>query len=76
MTKRGFTAQGFCRLTAIKPVHSEKGLDVVSLCKCDCGGEKEVPAARLTKGITKSCGCLSKEKKHRTDITGGGLTGC
>lgn len=70
MAKRDLTGQRFGRLTAIRPVRSEKGLGVIWLCKCDCGGEKEVPAARLTRGTTKSCGCLAQEQKHRTDITG------
>lgn len=31
------------------------------LCRCSCGEEKEVPAAALTKGKSRSCGCLQKE---------------
>ena len=31
-------------------------------CKCDCGNEKEIALYRVKKGITKSCGCLSREK--------------
>ena len=29
-------------------------------CVCDCGAETEVLAANLTRGATKSCGCLRK----------------
>lgn len=32
------------------------------LCKCDCGNEKVVLAYSLTQGLTKSCGCLIREK--------------
>lgn len=31
------------------------------LCLCDCGNTKIIQAQSLRKGVTKSCGCLSKE---------------
>ena len=31
-------------------------------CKCDCGGEITVIGGNLTSGMTKSCGCLRREK--------------
>lgn len=31
------------------------------LCKCECGNVKSVTAHSLKKGISKSCGCLSRE---------------
>ena len=31
------------------------------LCKCECGGEKEVKYDNLVRGNTKSCGCLNSE---------------
>lgn len=30
-------------------------------CVCECGGEKDIIAASLTKGATRSCGCWLKE---------------
>lgn len=30
-------------------------------CRCDCGGTKEVWAANLANGHTRSCGCLIRE---------------
>lgn len=30
-------------------------------CICDCGNEKVVKGVRLTRGITKSCGCYNKD---------------
>lgn len=38
----------------------------VFLCKCDCGGEKNVGLFCLRNGVTKSCGCLIKTRsiKH------------
>ena len=31
------------------------------LCVCDCGNTKVIQAQNLRKGLSKSCGCLSKE---------------
>lgn len=37
------------------------------LCKCVCGKEKEVHLDSLTKGQSKSCGCLGREKKIKEE---------
>lgn len=60
------TGVRFGRLTAI-----ERAEDYISsngkrqsqwLCKCDCGNDNIIVAANsLRRGLTKSCGCLSKE---------------
>lgn len=39
-------------------------------CVCDCGAEKVVPTSAITKGYTRSCGCLARER-----ITTHGMTG-
>lgn len=31
------------------------------LCVCDCGKQKEIRAAELRNGNTKSCGCIARE---------------
>lgn len=31
------------------------------LCRCECGTEREVPSKGLTRGTSKSCGCLQKQ---------------
>ena len=62
--------QRFGRLTAERPLCSEPGKGVIWLCRCVCGGEKEVPAARLLQGKTQSCGCIRSEMRARQDITG------
>lgn len=36
-------------------------------CVCDCGTEKVALATNLKRGITKSCGCLAREKVRRPD---------
>ena len=41
-------------------------------CKCDCGTEREVKTQSLRSGMSKSCGCLSREihRKLIQDLTG------
>jgi hypothetical protein len=39
------------------------------LCQCDCGNTIIVPTGRLSKGNTKSCGCLRHTESH-SDLTG------
>lgn len=34
--------------------------EIIWLCRCDCGNIKEVPTNYLTRGSTRSCGCLKK----------------
>lgn len=36
------------------------------LCRCDCGGEKEVRGDHLRNGRINSCGCLRHVATHRT----------
>lgn len=42
-------------------------------CVCDCGKETDVVSTNLTRGVTKSCGCLMREliaKRNFKDLTG------
>lgn len=63
----------FGRLTAIKIDHiyyktpRKLGSVVYWKCKCDCGKECVVRTVHLTKGYTKSCGCLQKERTSETN---------
>lgn len=70
MAKKDLTGQKFGRLTALKPLRTEKNAGVIWLCQCDCGTQKEVRASKLIQGTIKSCGCLSKENRRRKDISG------
>lgn len=45
------------RLTVLGPVRRE-GEVVIYLCQCECGTYKEIRAASLHDGRTRSCGCL------------------
>ena len=68
--KMDLTNQKFGRLTAKEIVRTVPGKGNIWRCECECGGEKEVPAAYLRNGHTRSCGCLNKEREERQDITG------
>ena len=58
--------QRFGRLVAVE-MCDERDTDgsILWKCKCDCGGRKTVPASRLKKGNTRSCGCLARENARR-----------
>jgi hypothetical protein len=62
---KDLTKQKFNNLTVIKFSH-RKNEKYFWLCKCDCGNETIVEAYRLTRGLTKSCGCLriTSNTKH------------
>lgn len=59
---KDITNMKFGRLTAIKPAFQDKYHRWHWLCKCDCGNTKIISANSLQRGVTKSCGCLDKEK--------------
>ena len=48
------------RLTVLS-IAVSSGKRGMILCRCDCGAEKIIEARRVRKGLTKSCGCLSRE---------------
>ncbi len=54
--------QRFGRLVAIKSSTATAGR-TGWICKCDCGKKKLVGTRELTRGETKSCGCLSEENR-------------
>lgn len=57
------TGQRFGRLVALEPSERRDARrSTWWICKCDCGNTKEVRTTCLTKGFTKSCGCLRREK--------------
>jgi len=63
------TGQKYGRLTAIKIVSTgsrkKKGK---WLFRCDCGNEIVCAACGVKSGNTKSCGCLKREKSHKTGV--------
>lgn len=57
----------FGKLTAIRPVGSNKCGQKLWECLCECGGSTVAASSSLLCGKTRSCGCLS----HRVnDLTG------
>lgn len=54
------TGQRFGRWAVIERAPN-KGKVTMWHCKCDCGNEKDVCAAKLKNGESRSCGCLQKE---------------
>ena len=59
------TGKRFGRLVVVsraKDHISKSGRSVVVFrCRCDCGNECDVMGTALTRGFTKSCGCLKSE---------------
>ena len=48
------------RLTVLSLAGIDKGRGMIR-CRCECGAEKVIEARRVRKGLTKSCGCLSRQ---------------
>ena len=63
-----YVGKKFGKLTIIDQYRSDS--NIMALCLCDCGQYKSIIARRVSKGYTKSCGCLRKEftQKHRDRI--------
>jgi len=62
MAKIDLTGQKFGKLTAIKPVGTNKSGNTLWKCKCDCGNSSVVINSNLTRGNSKSCGCTNSER--------------
>lgn len=64
--------QKYGRLTIIEDSGERRHRQIMWLCQCDCGNTTLVHSASLTRGLTKSCGCLATEinKKRRVDLVG------
>lgn len=59
--KLELVGQTFGKLTIISEAERDKRKDIFWLCKCECGKETTTRGVHLTKGLTKSCGCLIRE---------------
>ena len=55
------TGKKFGRLTVRGRIGYLYGGDVAWSCECKCGNQKTIVGASLRNGLTKSCGCLSRE---------------
>lgn len=54
------------RLVVLSPQGKDSHNNTMWLCRCDCGKEKVIKRYQLTKGATKSCGCLRNEIRVQT----------
>lgn len=62
---RDLTGLRFGRLTAIRYAGQETNRGARWLWRCDCGTEFETYGGSVTRGHTRSCGCLRKEISAR-----------
>jgi hypothetical protein len=53
----------FTRLVIAEYIAGSQGKRARARCKCDCGNEVVVIINNLTRGLTKSCGCLNDETR-------------
>ena len=81
MPANNLSGQVFGYWTVIKDSGERtKDRNILWLCKCQCGTEKLVIGSSLTRGLSKSCGCLKKinvsqaAKKDLTNQKFGKLT--
>lgn len=56
------TGARYGRLVILEEDGRDKYKNTKWLCVCDCGNTKSVLGMNLRKGMTKSCGCIQKEK--------------
>lgn len=61
------------RLLVVDRAENSKNRSVMYNCICSCGNKKIVSARNLAGGVTKSCGCISREFEDLTDNTYGRL---
>ena len=61
------TGKDFGKLKVIKKAY-KKDYQVFWECECKCGEKVEIPTYSLTKGYTKSCGCLKKRCRQDSPL--------
>lgn len=62
------TGEKFNMLTVLNFSRRDKNGFKLWLCKCDCGGEKELYGSVIKSGKTKSCGCLTRHGMTGTRV--------
>jgi hypothetical protein len=61
MPKKDLIGSTFGRWTVIEEDGRDKRGSVMWKCRCSCGTERPVLGANLTRGLSTSCGCYSRE---------------
>lgn len=67
MERMDLTGKKFGRLTVVgegTPFTKGQAVTHAWICKCDCGKVVKVRQGSLTRGSTKSCGCLFEERSR------------
>lgn len=62
--KKDIKGLKFNRLTVLSDTGKRSNSNIVWECICECGGVAHVTANNLISGNTKSCGCLTDEKRR------------
>jgi hypothetical protein len=70
-TALDLTGERFGRLVAVGSTDERSDTHCVWLCHCDCGELTYVPATRLQRGGTRSCGCLARDATSARATTHG-----
>jgi len=65
--KIDLTGQRFGRLVVVKEGEPNKWGQRRWFCKCDCGNEKTIEQSNLRRGLSKSCGCLARERTSKAN---------
>ena len=71
MRRLDLTGKRFGRLFVLSYSHTVKPGYAYWLCRCDCGTLRSVVACNLSRGITKSCGCLRASPLSHGHTSGG-----
>lgn len=67
--KIDLTGREFERLSVISEAGRDKHGEVLWLCDCICGNIKIIRSSSLRSGISRSCGCLRREKSTTHNLT-------
>lgn len=63
--------QRFNKLVVVSETNERLNRSIVYKCKCDCGKTVYTTRTRLEKGLTKSCGCLQRQRASEANKTHG-----
>lgn len=63
--KVDLTGQRFGYLSVLHATDRRVRGCIVWTCKCDCGGQVDIPSERLTGGQKISCGCITRTEYRR-----------
>ena len=55
------TGKRYGRLIVLERVGTDKQRRATWKCLCDCGNKRVIAGVNMTRGKTRSCGCLAKE---------------